>query len=239
MAKLCAGDHYDLILVARGSARLEEQAAQLSGAHGVRARAFPADLADPAAPSRIFEAGRAETVDILINNAGFGSHGAFAESEWANEARMIQVNVVALAHLTRLYLPEMIRRRQGRILNVASTAGFVPGPLMAVYYATKAFVVSFSEAVANETKGTGVTVTALCPGPTRTGFDRVAGISESGLFRGPTMSAEDVAREGYQAMLAGKVEHVAGARNRWMMRGTRLAPRTMVADTVRRLNSKR
>jgi len=108
---------------------------------------------------------------------------------------------------------------------------------MAVYYASKAFVLSFSEAIANEVQGTGVTVTVLCPGPTRTGFDRAAGISDSGLFHGPTMEGAAVAREGYRAMMAGKVEHIAGARNRWMMRGARLAPRTMLASVTRRLNS--
>ena len=150
---------------------------------------------------------------------------------------MIQVNLMALAHLTRLFLPEMLRRRSGRVLNVASTAAFVPGPFMAVYYASKAFVLSLSESVASEVKGSGVTVTALCPGPTRTEFARAAGTEDSALFHGPTMSAADAAREGYTAMMAGKVSHIAGARNRWMMLGTRLAPRTMVADVTRRLNT--
>ena len=237
LAKLSAADGYDVILVARGASRLDELAGNLARAHGIAARVIAADLADPGAPSAIFEQTRGTTPDVLINNAGFGMHGPFAETDWNAEARMIQVNITALAHLTKLYLPDMIRRRQGHILNVGSTAGFVPGPFMAVYYATKAFVLSFSEAVANEVKGTGVTVTVLCPGPTRTEFDRVAGISESGLFRGPTMTAADVAREGYRAMMAGKVEQIAGARNRWMIWSARLAPRTLLAAMTRRLNS--
>lgn len=237
LAKLCAADGYDVILVARSGAALEELAGSLSRGHGIQARAVAADLSDPAAPPEIFERLRGTPVDILINNAGFGLHGAFAETGWAAESRMIQVNVAALAHLTKLFLPEMIRRRSGRILNVASTAGFVPGPLMAVYYATKAFVLSFSEAVANEVQGSGVTVTVLCPGPTQTAFGQVAGATATNLFRGPTMQAAEVARQGYAAMMAGRPEWIAGARNRWMMRAVRFAPRTMLAGMVRRLNS--
>lgn len=238
LAKLCAADGYPVILVARSRDRLSALAAELTRRHGVVARALEADLADPEAPKAIIDQTLGADLDILINNAGFGLHGPLAESDWEADASLIQVNITALAHLTRLYLPDMLRRRTGRILNVASTAAYVPGPLMAMYYASKAFVLSFSEAVANEVRGTGVTVTVLCPGPTRTGFDGVAGISDSNLFRGPTMSAADVAREGYRAMMAGKTEHIAGTRNRWMMRGTRLAPRTTVAGFVRRLNSK-
>jgi short-subunit dehydrogenase len=148
----------------------------------------------------------------------------------------MQVNMVALAHLTKLFLPEMIRRRTGRILNVASTAAFVPGPFMALYYASKAFVLSFSEALANEAKGTGVTVTVLCPGPTRTEFAQAAGIADSDLFHGPTMGAAEVARIGYDAMMAGKSSVIAGARNRWMIRGTRLVPRSFAASQTRKLN---
>jgi len=144
--------------------------------------------------------------------------------------------VVAPAHLSKLFLPEMLRRRSGRILNVASTAAFVPGPFMALYYASKAFVLSFSEALSNEVEGAGVSVTALCPGPTRTEFAEAAGITDSGLFHGPTMGAAEVARIGYDAMMAGKPSVIAGARNRWMMRGVRLIPRSWAAAQARKLN---
>ena len=144
--------------------------------------------------------------------------------------------MVALAHLTKLFLPEMIHRRSGRILNVASTAAFVPGPFMALYYASKAFVLSFSEALANEVQGTGVSVTVLCPGPTRTQFAQAAGIADSDLFHGSTMGAAEVARIGYRAMMAGKSSVIAGARNRWMIRGTRLVPRSFTAAEARKLN---
>jgi len=195
------------------------------------------DLADPAAPPEIFAQVRDSTIDILINNAGFGVRGLFAETEWAAETHLLQVNVTALAHLTKLFLPGMLRRRAGRILNVASTAAFVPGPLMAMYYASKAFVLSFSEALSNEVKGSGVTVTVLCPGPTHTGFADAAGITDSNLFHGPVMEAAAVAREGYAAMMAGKTKVIAGARNRWLMRGAHLAPRSLAAAMTRKLNA--
>jgi short-subunit dehydrogenase len=236
LAKLCAAAGYDLVVVARNGPSLEELAGGLSRTYGVNVRSLPADLSDPSSPAKIFEA--AADIDILINNAGFGLRGAYWETDWAAEARMIQVNITALAHLTKLYLPGMVRRGSGRILNVASTAAFVPGPLMAMYYATKAFVVSFSEAVANELKGTGVTLTVLCPGATRTNFFEVAGTTDSNLGKGSFMTAGQVAREGFDAMMANKVEVIAGRRNRWMIWGTRFAPRTMLAGIARRLNEK-
>jgi len=235
LAKLCAADGYDVVLVARQRAALEDLAFSLSQAHGVAARAVIVDLAVPDSARVVFDS--AGAVDILINNAGFGLRGAYAGTDWEAEARMIQVNITALAHLTKLYLPGMIARRSGRILNVASTAAFVPGPFMAMYYATKAFVLSFSLAVANELRGTGVTLTVLCPGPTRTNFFEAAGTSNTNLIKGPSMSAAAVAREGYDAMIAGKAEIIAGGRNRWMIWGTRFAPRRMLAGIARRLNS--
>jgi len=237
LAKLCAADGYNLILVARREDRLVPLAATLGERHGIQARAVAADLADPAAPQAIFEQVGGEPLDILINNAGFGVRGAFAETDWAAEARLIQVNVTALVHLTKLWAPGMVRRRSGRILNVASTAAFVPGPLMAIYYASKSFVVSFSLALANELKGTGVSATVLCPGPTETEFFAVAGLGDARLLRSGAMTAATVAREGYAAMMAGKAEWIAGARNRWMIRGSRLAHRTILAAVARRLNS--
>ena len=194
-AKLCAAGGYDVVLVARSASRLAELAADLAKSYGVEARPLVADLADPAAPPAILSQLGGKPIDILINNAGFGVRGPFVETDWAREAGMMQVNMVALAHLTKLLLPDMVRRRSGRILNVASTAAYVPGPFMAVYYASKAFVLSLSEALSNEVLGTGVTVTVVCPGPTRTEFASAAGITESNLFRGFTMEADEVARD--------------------------------------------
>ncbi|MEI9976964.1 MAG: SDR family oxidoreductase [Ignavibacteriota bacterium] len=235
-AKLCAAGGYDVVLVARSASRLDEVAAELRTSYGIQARALPADLADPSAPSAIFAQLGETPVDILINNAGFGMRGPFAESDWVRDASLLQVNMVSLAHLTRLFLPGMIGRRTGRVLNVASTAAFVAGPFMAVYYASKAFVLSFSEALANEIKGTGVTVTALCPGATRTEFAKVAGVADSGLFNGATMARPRWRASAGDAMMAGKSSEIAGARNRWLIRGTRLAPRSFVAAQARRLN---
>jgi uncharacterized protein len=236
LAALCAAGGYAVVLVARNAGRLNQLAASLRERHGVPARALAVDLADPAAPPAIFAELGGETIEILINNAGFGIAGAWAESEWSAQAALMQVDMVAPAHLVRLFLPEMMRRRSGRILNVASTAAFVPGPFMASYYASKAFLYSFSQAVANEVQGTGVTVTALCPGPTQTEFAQRAGNPESPLFKGPVMDAATVAREGFDAMMAGRPDVIAGARNRWMMRGARLLPFSRLAATTRRLN---
>jgi short-subunit dehydrogenase len=237
LAKVCAAGGYDVVLVARRQDMLAALAKELAAAHGIDARVITADLSQESAPGELVRALNGRVIDILINNAGFGVNGAFINNAWEDERRLIQVNVLALVRLTKLILPEMVKRGSGRVLNVASTAAFVPGPFMAMYYASKAFVLSFSLAIANEVKGTGVTVTALCPGPTRTEFGDVAGFSGSRLFKGPQMSAEEVAREGYDAMMAGKPEVIAGARNRWMILGTRMAPRSLLAKITRRLNS--
>ena len=236
LAKLCAAGGFDVILAARRTERLEDLAAELGTAHRVAARPLQADLSDPEAPGRLFDQLAGKPIDLLVNNAGFGLRGPFAETDWEAERRMIEVNMTAPAHLTKLFLPAMLQRGSGRILNVASIAGFVPGPFLAMYYASKAFLVSFSHAVANEVKGSGVTVTVLCPGPTRTEFEEAAGVEGSKLFQGDVMSAEAVARVGYDAMMAGKAEVISGTRNRWMMLGARLAPRSMLAEITRGKN---
>src|SRR5581483_11195724 len=174
-ARLLARDGYHVFLVARSEEPLKVMAREIGSA-----TVLVADLASPDAPRHVFDS--AGPVDILINNAGFGLSGAFAETDLGRELEMIQVNIAALTALTKLFLKPMIERRSGRIVNVASTAAFQPGPLMAVYYATKAYVLSFSEAVADELRGSGVTVTALCPGPTATGFAERAGMTRSRLF---------------------------------------------------------
>jgi len=237
LAKLCAAGGYDVVLVARRAAQLEKLAADLVARHSIDARIVTADLSGEAAPDEIARTLNGRTLDVLINNAGFGVHGPFSRTDWAEERRLIEVNMIAPVRLSKIFLPLMLERGSGRILNVASTAAFVPGPLMAMYYASKSFLVSFSLAVAREVKGTGVSVTVLCPGPTRTEFGDVAGLQSSRLFQGPSMSAEAVAREGFDAMLAGKDEVIAGARNRWLILGTRLAPRRMLAAMAQRLNS--
>src|SRR5687767_6476364 len=183
LARLLAVDH-DLILTARRAEPLHALAAAVEQSHATTCHVFPADLADPAAPRQLFDAITAAglTVDVLVNNAGFGDLGPFAKADTAKILRMIQVNVTALTELTALFLPGMLSRNRGRVLNVGSIAGFQPGPLMAVYYATKAYVNSFSEALSSELQGTGVTVTALCPGPVATEFAGVAGMQRTRVF---------------------------------------------------------
>ena len=238
LARLFAKDGHDLVLVARDEGRLRRAGEELAGAHGVRFHVVPADLTDPAAPEAIFRAVQAAGVEVeaLVNNAGFGLYGPFvqtageAATELARELEMIQVNVTALTHLTKLFLPAMVARGRGRVLNVASTAAFQPGPLMAVYYASKAYVLSFSEALSVELAGTGVGVTCLAPGATRTGFQKVAAMEDSRLFRaGHVMDAATVARIGYRGLLKGKPLVIPGAVNRVMAHGTRLVPRSVAA----------
>jgi uncharacterized protein len=170
---------------------------------------------------------------VLVNNAGVGMHGAYAEAGEAALLGLLQLNVTSLAHLTRLLLPGMVARRRGRVLNVASTAGFVPGPFMAAYYASKAFVLSLSVGLNEELSGTGVTVTALCPGATRTGFDAAAGVAKSRLFRSGVMEVGPVARAGIEGMLAGRSVVVPGLRNKLLATSSGLGPRWLTAKVAR------
>ena len=230
---------FDLIVTARNQKKLEELASQLESARGARVHVIPADLARPQAPEEIFAeiAHRGLQVDALVNNAGFGAYGAFKSTSLQEELDMLQVNVTAVTHLTKLALPGMLERKRGRILNVASTAGFQPGPLMAVYYATKAYVISFSEAIANELKGTGVTVTCLCPGPTATEFAARADMEKSRLFMLGRMRSQDVARAGYRGMLRGKRLVIPGLMNKLVMQSVRFTPRKMVTAIAGSLNA--
>lgn len=238
LARVLAQHGHDVVLVARTQSKLEALGQELSSRYGVRAEPLAVDLADPGAAGRVRDAlrERALAIDLLVNNAGIGLHGTFAENDPEAQLRLLQLNVVALTALTRLLLPDMIARRSGRILNVASTAAFVPGPLMAIYYASKAYVLSLSVALENELAGTGVRVTALCPGPTRTGFSEAAGITRVRLFRaGGVMEAMEVARVGYAGLEAGKSIVVPGLRNRLIAGSSGLAPRSLTARIARAL----
>lgn len=235
IARLLAASGHDLILVARSKDKLEALAAELASAHGCQATVLRADLADPVAPAALAAeiAARKLAVDVLVNNAGVGVYGPFATNDWTRERDIIQINVTSLVDLTKRLLPGMVARRRGRILNVASTAAFQPGPLMAIYYASKAFVLSFSEALGNELGGSGVTVTALCPGPTATGFEAAADLGASRLFRMGSMSMEDVARAGVDAMMRGRSVVIPGLRNWLMTQSLRISPRCAVTRVVR------
>lgn len=239
LAKAFAADGCRLILVARKRNALQELADELRRAHQTQSEVLTTDLAQPSAPFRIFEHLQANgtRVEVLINNAGFGAHGQFAELPLDRQLEMIQVNITSLTHLTRLLLPGILERHRGGVLNVASTAGFQPGPRMAVYYATKAFVLSFSEAIAEEVVGTGITVTALCPGPTATNFAEAAGARFSRLFLRNALSAEAVAGCGHRAFRAGKIVAICGLRNQLLTFSERLAPRALVRKIVKALNA--
>jgi uncharacterized protein len=241
LARIHAEHGGNLVLVARRTDRLEALKAELERAHGITAHVIAKDLSAPEAPQEIHDelAARDIQIDYLINNAGFGNGGFFHEQDWARNEAMIKVNVLALAALTRLFAPEMITRGRGRILNVASMAGFLPGPLQAVYYATKAFVVSFSEATNNELAGTGVTVTALCPGPVATEFIAQANLREAKGFA-RTVSARGVAQVGYCAMLKGKTIIVPGIVNKLIVHLLlRLTPRKQATAISRALMEKK
>lgn len=235
-ARLCAADGKNLVLIARSADALGVLAEDLRKAHGVAVEVLAGDLATPDAVEHFMAALAVRNLEIdeLINNAGVGKLSPFAGTDERALRGMIDLNVSALTMLTRALLPQMIARKRGRILNVASTAAFQPGPLMAVYYATKAYVLHWSLAVGNELAGSGITVTCLCPGPTHTGFQKTAGMLESPLFKKfQTMDARSVARAGYDAMLRGKPMIVPGTMNKVGAFATRLIPRTLAAKIAR------
>ena len=227
LARLLAADGHDVVLVARGAERLEQVARELGGSASV----VVADLSTHEGVAAVIEA--VPECDVLVNNAGFGHRGPFVASDAGMTDEMLAVNVRALTMLTHRYVPGMLDRGAGRVLNLASTAAFQPGPLMAVYFASKAYVLSFSEALAEELRGTGVTVTVLCPGPTESNFAAVAGMQ--GKTTLPTAAA--VAAEGYRALLAGEVVRTTGVRNRVLAASVRVVPRSLVRRAVMRFNT--
>jgi short-subunit dehydrogenase len=240
LAEIMAADGYALALVARDQTRLAARARDLEKKYGVPVKPLARDLSNPAAPAEIFDQLRRESfpVSVLVNNAGFGVFGLFAKNDLAEEMRMLEVNMGAVVRLTKLFLQPMLERRDGRILNVASTASFQPGPWLALYSASKAFVFSFSCALSVETQGTGVSVTVLCPGGTRTEFQQRAGMAEKGGWFRP-MSARSVAEIGYRAMLKRRPIVVAGWKNRLMIEASRRGPTMWVARAAARVNASR
>ena len=239
LARLFAADGADLVLVARREERLRRLATELEGAHGTASRIEPVDLSEPAEVAALCERLEAAgvSVDVLVNNAGFGARGGVAELDPGRQLQMLRLNVEALTSLTRALLPGMLERGRGGVLNVASVAGFQPGPFMAVYYASKAYVLSFSEALAEELRGSGVTVTALAPGPTVTEFESEAGLEGRLLFRLGPMAAGPVARAGYRGLRRGRVLVVPGIGNKALAFSHRIFPRWMVRRVVRKLQS--
>ncbi len=238
-ADLFAQKGCDLILVGRSEEKLVRLQEVLHMEYDVGTHLFLQDLAKPDAALSIrqFTEERGIRVQYLVNNAGFGDSAPFAESDWARQQEMVQVNILALMQLTHCYLPEMLSRNSGRILNIASIASFLPGPEMSVYYASKAFVRSFSEALHEETRGSKVTVTALCPGPVDTGFEKAAGLEKSPMFHMMRPAdAQQIAREGFLAMMRGETVHTCGIGGKLVKGASRLMPDILSARGARWIN---
>lgn len=240
LAKIFAGNKINLVLVARSENKLIELSKELQQ-QDVKVHVLVKDLSDYNTAKEIFDWCNQQgiVIDYLVNNAGVGDFGLFNESDWIKQEQMINLNITALTYLTHLFLPGMVQRKNGKILNVASTAAFQPGPLMSIYFATKAFVLFFSEAIANELEGTGVTVTALCPGATESGFQAAASMDGSRLFKGKKIpSSKEVAAYGYKAMMQGKTVAIHGLKNYLLAQGARISPRNLTVKVARWIQDK-
>jgi len=238
LAKLFAEDGKNTVVVARSQDRLEILKTENEKKSGTKVIVLPKDLSKPDAPQEIFSELEKEhiEVDVLVNNAGYGIYGMFSQTDLPQELNMIQVNITALTHFTKLFMKKMVENKSGWILNVASTAGFAPWPLFSMYAASKAYVLSFSEAIANELQGTGVSVTCLCPGLTETRFLERANAGKARFAKTmKKMDAAKVARVGYTALKKRRVMVIAGLVNSFLMFAWRLAPRKLAPRIVRLL----
>lgn len=240
LAKIHASKKGDLILVARSTSKLEGLKKDLEYMHGVKVLCIPKDLSIPDAAQEIYDLVKEKgiEVDILVNNAGFGDYGPYHETNWEKEEMMINLNILALTHLTKLFGSEMVARKSGKIMNVSSTAAFQPGPLMTVYYATKHYVQAYSEALYEEWREFGVSVTALCPGATESGFSKEADMQDSKLFKGNLPSSQKVAEFGYSAMMKGEMTAIHGARNTVMAKSAKFAPKKTLLKMVKGFHKK-
>jgi short-subunit dehydrogenase len=239
LAKIHA-QHGDLIVTARSTTKLQKLKEELEGSFEIQVHSIPKDLSIPDSAQELYDEVSELGLhpDYLINNAGIGDFGLYHETDWYKDETMINLNILALSHLTKLFGSDMLARKSGRIMNLASTAAFQPGPMMSVYYATKHYVLAFSEGIANEWKDFGVTVTALCPGPTQSGFQETAEMQKSNLVADKRLpSAKEVAKYGYQAMLDGKTVAIHGFKNKILSKGVKLMPRKVVTSTVRKLQA--
>jgi len=241
LAKQFAIDGHGLVLVARNKESLQRVADELTHAYRVPVKLIQKDLSVPSSPGEVFDELERESVhiDVLVNNAGFATYGLFPQTDLEAELAMMLLNMISLTHLTKLFLKKMLAKGEGKILNVASTAAFQPGPLMAVYYATKAYVLSFSEAIAHELRGSGVAVSVLCPGPTRTGFQQRAGMEGSKVFDWGVMDAGTVAAIGYRGLMKGKTVIIPGLKNKLLAFSVRFSPRNLAPHIVRMMQDKR
>lgn len=241
LAKVHASKGGNLVLVARNKTKLDELKAELERQYKITVYTIGKDLSLPLAAQEVYDEIKSQQIqiDYLVNNAGFGDFGMFVETEWNKELQMINLNITTLTHFTKLYVRDMVKRGSGKILNVASTAAFQSGPTMAVYYATKAYVLSFSEALDNEVSNKGVSVTTLCPGPTESGFQVAAAMEESNLVKGKKLpSSREVAEYGYASMMKGKTVAIHGMMNYLMANSVRFLPRALVVKVTRMIQDK-
>jgi len=241
LAKVHASKGGDLVLVARNKSKLEELKVKLEKQFSISVYTIGKDLSVNNSALEVYNetTSRNIQIDYLINNAGFGDFGMFTETDWSKELQMIILNITTLTQFTKLYLTDMVKRGSGRIMNVASTAAFQSGPTMAVYYATKAYVLSFSEAVNNEVSDKGVSITTLCPGATESGFQAAAAMEESALVKGKKLpTSKEVAEYGYAAMLKEKTVAIHGFMNYVMANSVRLFPRQMIVKVTRKMQEK-
>jgi uncharacterized protein len=241
LAKLFAKDKWELVLVARNKSKLEEVAKELETANATKVHIFACDLSQKEAVQELFHFTKDRNlfVEVLVNNAGFGISGNFSENSLEDELNMIDLNIHSLVHLTKIYCRDMIANKKGRILNVASTAAFQPGPFMSNYYATKAYVLSFSEGIREELLGSGVSVSVLCPGPTVTEFQKRAKMGNEKLLKGPlAMDSMTVAKQGYAGLMSGKAIIISGIINWLMAESIRFTPRFLARKIVGFVNKK-
>lgn len=238
LATIHAENGGDLVLVARSEDKLNQLKQELQEKYGNSVEVISKDLSAPGAGSEVYDLVKSKGIEIdyLINNAGFGGHGKFHEREWKSDQSMIQLNIIALTELTRNFLPDFVERNSGKILNVSSTASFMPGPLQAVYFATKAYVTFFSNAIAEELHDTNITVTNLMPGATETEFARVSGMDKTDLFS-KTVTARSVALDGYNGMVDGKLDVVSGLTfpQKMMMGAIPFTPKKMLLKQIRKM----
>lgn len=237
-AKIHAANGDNLVIVARSLDKLNALKRELESKFGIEALVISKDLSELNAAQEVYDTllEKRIQVEYLINNAGFGDFGMFYETDWDKEAQMINLNITALTHFTKLFIRDMVSRKSGKVLNVASTAAFQPGPTMAVYFATKAYVLHFSEAVNNEVRDKGVSVTALCPGPTESGFQSAASMDDSKLFKNKKVpTSAEVAAYGYRAMHQGKSVAIHGFMNAIMARSVGLVPRNLIVKIARKM----
>jgi short-subunit dehydrogenase len=241
LAKIFAREGNDLVLVARNGSKLQELKNSLEKEFSIKAFIISKDLSKIDSAQEVYDEvkNKSIVIDYLINNAGFGDFGMFTDTNWKKEEEMIQLNITTLTQFTKLFLKDMVLQKKGKIMNVASTAAFQPGPTMAVYYATKAYVLHFSEAIDNEVRDKGITVTALCPGATESGFQDAADMNESKLVKGRKLpTSKEVAEYGFKAMMKGKRVAIHGLLNYIMANSIRFTPRTLAVKVVRLIQDK-